>query len=65
MKKLLIMLGLIKPTEKSSYCDLPTSNTPLRISHTILPKEYINHTIEKDKQHYSQTIINLNGNTAS
>lgn len=30
---------------------------PLSLSHTIIPEEYVNHTLEEDKKHYSKFII--------
>lgn len=56
--RLLIWLGLYRPATHSDYCDWPKPNAPLRISHTILPEEYINH-INEDKEYYSQTIVTI------
>ncbi len=31
---------------------------PLKIHHTVIPNEYVNHTMEEDKNYYSPNTIN-------
>lgn len=61
MKRLLIALyWLFHDTSASYTYELPKDGfkgkLPLKINHTIVPKGYVNHTMEEDKKYYSQTI---------
>ncbi len=46
-------------TKKKPHSTYLDKDETLRLSHTILPQSYVNHTLEDDKKDYSNNIVTV------